>query len=234
MSDAADFRPEDSIERLECLFRHAQTGTCVNGVAHDLNNHLGAVLAYAELVSLSKSLSPDDRNKLTEIIGAVGKCAALVSALTAIARKERPLASPANLDAVTEHALSLQMYDLRSARIAVERHYQDPVPSRTVDRPKLVRALLCLLTNAEEALERENEKKLRVSICEEGADAKIIVWNSGPAVPEPDRERIFEPLVSATEGDPFGLRLFYARKTAELHGGTLDYSPTEGFVLCLP
>ena len=45
-----DPQSPEFLARLSRVYRYAQLGRCVNGVTHELNNHHGAVLAYAELV----------------------------------------------------------------------------------------------------------------------------------------------------------------------------------------
>ena len=41
------------------LFRASQVGSCVSSVTHDVNNYLGAILAYADLLGMSGNVGPN-------------------------------------------------------------------------------------------------------------------------------------------------------------------------------
>ena len=59
--------PESPDATLQEIYRLAQVGCCVNGVAHDINNLLGVAMAYAELVGLDRNLPPDSKRMLNDI-----------------------------------------------------------------------------------------------------------------------------------------------------------------------
>ena len=66
--DRFDLNSEASRARLMQLHRHAQVGGCVSGIAHDINNLLGAAMAYAELAALDEGVSPDTSRMLEQIV----------------------------------------------------------------------------------------------------------------------------------------------------------------------
>jgi two-component system OmpR family sensor kinase len=107
------------------------------------------------------------------------------------------------------------------------------------DRRLLMRALGNVLRNAE----KYAQSRIILSARRKGASIEIVVEDDGPGVPEPEREKIFEPFHRldrsrdrATGG--FGLGLSIARKAVEAHGGTIriDGVPSGGarVVICLP
>ena len=53
--DSFDPDSEQCKARLVQLHRYAQVGKCVNGVTHDINNLLGAAMAYAESIGARRS-----------------------------------------------------------------------------------------------------------------------------------------------------------------------------------
>ena len=229
-----DFQSEETIERICRLFRHGQIGRCVNGVTHEINNYLGAIMAYAELLQLESSLSPEGRRMASEMVKAARACADLVSTFTGIARKDRPSASVASPQQVLEQVLGLRAYSLKVGRIAVERHFPETMLTLVIDLPRLTQALLYIVVNAEEALEQVEQKVLRVTVKNTSDAVEIAVWNSGPPVSEQDRERVFERFFTGKGEDHLGLGLPFARHVAQLHDGDLTYHPDTGFVLRLP
>ena len=233
-NDFADALPKDLRERIDHLFRYAQIGRCVNGLTHDVNNYLGAMLAYAELVVLDESVSEQSRDMLSEMIGAVRKCSDLVASMTGIARKEKRAAVFTAPAKILQRATTLRDYSLKVAGIKLETKLDDELPSIMVDPPKLVQALLYLLINAEEAVAGTDRPLVRVHVRDTGQAVEFRVWDSGPPIPEEERERIFRPFFTTKDTDHLGLGLPYARAVARLHDGELSYDPDRGFALHLP
>lgn len=233
-TDPIDLAP-DSDEyraRLDSLFRYAQVGHCVNGVAHDINNLLGAASAYAELVSLDKHLGSEPKRMLGEVVNSAQRCSKLVSALTGIARKDTlhpGIAEPTNILGTLELLLG---YTVRAAKVRFEVHRDTVLPSMWCDSPKLIHALTYLVYNAVEAV-RDAEKPA-VHVAASLSDGHVIfrVKDTGPEIDADVQARMFDDgFTTKTTGDHFGLGLGRARHIAELHGGTLVYAPDTGFTL---
>lgn len=229
-----ELKSNEVLTALKQLYRYAQVGRCVSSVTHDVNNLLGAVLAYAELVQLDTQLSDESRRMLGEVMEAARRCSSLVNNLTSVARKERldiTLIEPA---ALVTHILDLRRYDLKVARISLEEEYEKGIPSLVVLKPRLEQAIIYLMSNAVEALENSAERRVRVQLKAREGWVDIEVWNSGPPVPESDREAIFLPFFSAKGGGHLGLGLHLAQEIVKLHEGNLIYDPSRGFVIELP
>lgn len=232
----AGFRDLDGsdIATLKTLYRYAQVGRCVSSVTHDVNNLLGAVLAYAELVQLDTNLSEESRRMLGEVMEAARRCSALVNNLTSVARKERNDISLLEPVTLMKHVLDLRRYDLKVGRISLEEHYDERVPSLVAVKARLEQAIIYLLNNAAETVEHAEERRVRVSVRARDGRVDIEIWNSGPVAPESERETIFEPFHSTRGEGHLGLGLHLAREIARFHEGDLRYDAARGFVLELP
>ena len=223
---------EEGRKRLLQLHRHAQVGGCVSGIAHDINNLLGAAMAYAELVSYDEGISPDSVKMLNNVIEGITKCSALVSSLTSISRKDRMDINLTSPEQLMDDALVLRDYELKIQRIAVEKSYQSDVAAIPADLAKLKLALLFLLINAQQALEAAEAKEIKVSVGNTDGGIYFDIWDSGPGLSPELAEKAFEPFQTSWPDDQhMGLGLYSARKIAELHQGTLDYDPERGFRL---
>jgi two-component system NtrC family sensor kinase len=229
-----DIGPDELKRRLIQLFRYGQIGHCVSSVAHDINNHLGAMLAYAELVSLDEALSPDTHQMLGEMVSAVKKCSTLVSAFTAIARKDKPTASMVDPLRLVQQVIQIRSYSIKACQATLETDFPESVSSIIGDPPKLMQALIALVMNAEEAVTGTADGIVRVSVRQVDSIIEIAVWNSGEPVPERVRARAFEPFYTSKSGEHFGIGLAFAKAIVEGHNGTLAYEPDEGFVMRLP
>jgi len=234
MGGSIDLNSEDAHERLLRIFRHAQVGRSVSSVTHDLNNYLGAIMAYAELAAMDAGIGPDSARMLGEVNNAVRKASNLVASLTDVARKEKPDVRLMTPEQLVERVLDVRRYDLRVANVALETSYDENLPTLSINLPRIQLAFMYLVSNAIEALDGEERKKLSVSAKKNGDTVVITFKDSAPAIPDADRERIFDAYYTTKSTDHLGLGLSVARATLQDHGGTLMYSPDSGFVATLP
>ncbi len=233
-SSFLDLQSEDVQARIAQVFRYGQVGCCVNSVTHDINNYLGAMLAYAELLGLDTTLNDSSRRMVGEVMGAVKKCSELLGIFTMLARQEKPNISIADPAQIVKQVVVLRDYGLRVAQVSLECEYQESLSSIAVDTPKLMQAFVCLFMNAEEALKNEDSSQMRVKVYETEDALEYEIWNSGAPIPAADRECLYEPFFTTKAGEHLGLGLSYAKKVVELHDGTLVYDVDRGFCITLP
>jgi C4-dicarboxylate-specific signal transduction histidine kinase len=224
---------EQGRARLADAHRYTQVGMCVSSVTHDINNHLGAVMAYAELLGMEHGDS-ESVHMVEEIIEAVKRSSTLIEDLTAVARKERVDVTRVPSTDIARRALELRMYDLKMAGVRVERVFPDEARLLSCDRPKVEQALLYLLSNSLESVLGTEKPAVRFTLLHDESGACFEVWDSGSGIPESLGDACFEPLVT-TKGPPhLGLGLFAARRIAALHDGSLVYTPGAGMRLTIP
>ncbi len=228
------FTEEETQEKLARLYRYSQVGHCVSSVTHDVNNFLGAILAYAELIGLEGVQTAESTRMLGEIMEAVRRSSRLIGGLTDIARRERPDIRVVRPREVVESVLDLRRYDLKVARVSVETAYAENLPDMAVDLPKLEQALIYLLSNAIEAVEGRVNGRLKISVFSEDERICFDLWNSGEVVGEDLRTRLFEPFFTTKNGDHLGLGLWAARRNLRMYGGDVSYDPQRGFSVTLP
>ncbi|GMW00132.1 MAG: hypothetical protein AMXMBFR84_12700 [Candidatus Hydrogenedentota bacterium] len=223
-------------ERLERLFRYAQIGQCVSSVTHDVNNFLGAIMAYAELIAMDETLPAESTRMVGEILAAVRKASGLVNNLTDVSRRERPDIRVIEPAQCVERVLDLRRFDIRTNHITLETNYADNLHTFAVDLPKIELALLYVLTNAIEACLalKEGSRIVKISVSQDQESVTVAIWNSGEPIGESTRESMFEPYFTTKSGEHLGLGLTVARQFAGLHKGRLEYDPVRGFVFHIP
>lgn len=216
------------------VVKHAQVGRCVNGVTHDVNNCLGAIMAYAELVGMDSDLSPDSKRMIAEIAQAVRRSTALLGTLTSIARKERPNATLVDMPKLVERVLAVGNYEMKVAQIELETAVEENMASIIVDEPKIVRSLIALVMNAVDTMDLQDSRRVTVAVGSSGDAVEVAVGSSADPLPESEREGLFEPVEGLPRGARFRLGLCEAREAARFHRGALTYDPSRGFVMRLP
>jgi two-component system C4-dicarboxylate transport sensor histidine kinase DctB len=171
---------------------------------------------------------------LREIMDAVRKSSGLISSLTDIARRERPDVRVVSPSKVMESVLDLRRYDLKVARVELETNWDDDMADISVDIPKLEQSLIYVFSNAIEALENCEDKRMKLSVQSHNGCVEFLVWNSGEPIAEADRTQIFEPFFTTKEGDHLGLGLWVARKNLRERNGDLEYDAERGFRAVVP
>jgi len=221
-------------KRASELFRYATVGYCVNGVTHDVNNYLGAMMAYAELIGLDENLSEDTRDMLNQIASASEKCSQLINGLTNVARKNISSVASVDLQHIIQVVVALRSYEHKTNGIKLAVEMPAALPSLIADPHLLQLALLHLLINAQEAAAGSADKCVRIRVSHLDQSIKIEIWNSGPILTPAEVSGFLAPFVTTKDGMHLGLGLHATENIAQRHGGSLTYHPEQGFVLTLP
>lgn len=219
------------LEALLGAYRFGEVGRCVNSVTHDVNNALGAILAYAELAGMEAGQTAETHRMLGEIIAQTRRSSELLSNLTDIARPRRRDVRDVAPGDLMRRALALRKHDFSTARVKVEESLPDDLPVVRVDLPAVQRAIIFLIVNAVEAVQDEEQRLVRCGAVASGEHVVFHFWNSGPVISEADTARIYEPFFTTKGPERLGLGLYAAREAARMHGGDLTYDPATGFQL---
>ncbi|HEY6878040.1 MAG TPA: ATP-binding protein, partial [Polyangiales bacterium] len=209
--------------------------------AHELRSPLTSL--YGELShALRKSRSAEEyKQAIAEALDATKRLMSLAEDLLALARlADRDLepAQQLELAALVERAAKSLSAESAQRGVAIEiAGRAGKIAGRPLDLERLLRNLL------ENALRHAPAGSRVVVTLERDQEQRVRVLNRGGPIPEPDRERIFEPFVrgayASADGHPgAGLGLAIARQIAVGHGGRLALSAPQGdvveFVLSLP
>jgi len=217
--------------------RLAAIGQLAAGISHEIDNPVGIILGYAEL--MLEECEPQDprRDDLCSIIDECKRCKRITGGLLGFARSGSGQRETVDLDRLCrETILSLSPQRLFKEVII---DYERPESLLTVegDGDQIRQVLVNLMLNAAQAV--QGKGKVVVRLGSEPGYAVIAVSDNGPGVPAGQMEQIFEPFYSTKGRDEgTGLGLSLCRKLAEEHGGdlNLDGNYTNGaqFRLRLP
>lgn len=234
MADITDQRRVQ--DQLEGLVRSKDD--LVRSVSHELRTPLTSIVGLAdELATDWDRFDERERRELIDLVAEQSRdMAELVNDLLAAARAEVGMLSiePCPLDLRREAEAIVKTWGERTVIKLVE----PGVPVDCHADPYRVRQILRnLISNAV----KYGVAPIVVEACESGDMAEVSVRDMGDALPEWQRETIFDPYfrLARTEGPPgsVGLGLSVSRNLARLMGGDLSYRVTEGrsdFVLSLP
>lgn len=195
----------------------AQIGESASILAHEIKNPITAV--NLALRAVADKLGEDQKSVLEDLAGRLAKLEGTMRRTLSFARplqlKREPCA-PGELLAEAAHALKPE---LETAHVTLELAFPPDLPLVSADRRLLEDALLNLVRNAREALERGGH--VRLSAAREGpAHVLLRVDDDGPGIAPSVRAELFKPFVSS-KASGTGLGLAIARKVVREHGGEM-------------
>ena len=232
----ADRRLAEQLRQTEKL---VALGQLVAGVAHEVNNPLTGISAFAELL-LEEGLANEEQTESVRLIRKeAARAGRVIRDLLVFARKSGPSHGPVDLNEVVEQALRLRLYGLRASGVEVELDLDHELPLIEGDGAKLQQVVLNLVVNAEHALLGAPERRLRLRTCHREGSIVLEVADTGEGMEPEIARRIFEPFFTTKpEGTGTGLGLSVSYGIVQAHGGdvSVDSAPGVGttFRVVLP
>ncbi|NUP56421.1 MAG: response regulator [Gemmatimonadaceae bacterium] len=206
--------------------RLAAVGELVAGVAHEVNNPLSSISAFAQLLLRDGTLTPSQRESLEVIRGETIRASQVVKDLLAFARRSEPQSAPLDLNAVVGRTLRMRQYQFNEAAVRVESELAADLPAVMGDARQLQQVCLNLLTNAVQAMSPAGGV-LRVRTYQTDDRVRLEVQDTGPGIAGSARAHIFEPFFTTKkEGEGTGLGLSVSYGIVTSHGGTIEVAET--------
>jgi signal transduction histidine kinase len=243
-------RTRAGLDRAERL---AVVGRLAAGVAHEVGNPIGAILAFLELAARDPGISGASRSHLERAAREGGRVRTILRQLLDFSRPARPAPVPLALAAALDEARALVAAQQAGRRIRFETSVDAALPLAFADPGAVLQILLNLLLNAADAVQGAADPLVRLELAParvrsraaepEGAGAaaraqadavECRISDNGAGIAEEDRERIFDPFFTTKPpGHGTGLGLSTALRLAEeMEGQLLLVEPPAGFATC--
>lgn len=218
--------------------RLAQLGGAVARISHDLRNILTTAQLFADRMESSKD--PMVKRIGPKLVNSIHRAVSLCENTLTFGKAEEP--APA-LGWVALANLAGDIFD--SERLAAGDHdisFAEDIPTGMTlraDPEQLYRVLSNLVRNARQAIVASGKPgEIAVQATETSKDWQIRVADTGPGLPKPALEHLFQPFAGTNRKGGSGLGLAIAAELARGHGGTLVLEQTgpggTTFLLTLP
>ena len=218
---------QEQIIRAERL---ATLGELAAGVVHELNNPLTSITVYAEYLVRkleSQGTEEADVEKLRRIGASAQRILRFSRDLVQYARPSSKDIERIDLAAVVRQSVSICEHLVERGGIELGIEVDPKLPVVHAIGGQLEQVLINLITNAVHAVENGGKVVVRAQI-ESPASVLIEVADSGPGVPEEDRERIFEPFFTTKpDGKGTGLGLPIVRNIIDQHRGHISVTRSD-------
>ena len=219
----------------------ASIGLLAGGVAHEINNPLGGILIFSQM--LLREMDPESSHyqDVVEIEAATQRCKAIVESLLDFAR-QNPAGSKAaksETDAVEAIRTAIRFGSVgfkNSGKVKLSTEFDGNEHWLIADRNKIIQVFLNLIQNAVQAMPGNGSLVIRSKIRKDAA-AKLHgiyeVEDNGVGIPPENLSRIFDPFFTTKdpgEGTGLGLALCYG--IVQDLGGSMSVRSTVNVGTC--
>src|SRR5438094_4771804 len=208
--------------------RLSQLGALVSGVAHELNNPLAAIAAFAELLVVEPRQA--ELRESAEVIRAEAmRAGRIVRTLLDFARQRPRVRVAVDLAEIVDRVLSLQRSALKKARVRAAVAIPDDLPAVLGDPQELQQVVVNAVVNARQAVEASGRPGQVLIIAKRTDDHVLVaVEDTGPGVPPEILDRVFEPFFTTKGDEGTGLGLAISFGLVRGMGGRMWMQNIEG------
>lgn len=233
----------DAEGKLLTAAKMSALGEMAGGVAHEINTPLGTIALVADQLQELVEEDPIDRKTVSRMTATIAQTVRRISAIIRGLRTFSRDGSEDPFETVTvrrivDETLMLcgEKFKHRDVAISVEPIADDlAIRCRSV---QISQVLLNLISNSCDAVQSRPERWIRIAAERRDASVRISVTDSGRGIPEPVRERLFQPFFTTKEiGTGTGLGLSVSKGIMAAHHGTVSLdiaSENTRFVLEIP
>jgi two-component system NtrC family sensor kinase len=196
----------------------ASIGRLAGGVAHEINNPLGGILAFTQILMRERLSSEEQNECLREIERSSLRCKAIVESLLRFARQSPSAELGAiELNEVVREAVRVAAYKLPVLpRVRIESDLERDLPAVLAEASQLEQVVTNLLRNAVDSVESaEPAEGRRIDLRTATAAGEVVleVSDNGCGIDEGHLGKLFDPFFTTKEegkGTGLGLAVTYA------------------------
>ena len=206
----------------------ASVGQLAAGVAHELNNPLGTILLYSDMMLKEASQDDPRREDLKMIVGEVKRCKIIVADLLNFARQHELMAQNVDLRALLEDVIHKNRARKRFEKIEILTRLDPNLPLIQADAAQLQQVFVNLFSNSVYAM--ENDGTITISAhALDPQSVEIRFSDTGPGIPAENLSKLFTPFFTtkpAGKGTGLGLSIVYG--IIKLHHGQISIQSLVG------
>lgn len=222
---------EKDKERLQKQIRHADRlatiGQLAAGVAHELNEPLGNILGFAQLIRKNEDLPRQIEQDLEKIVNASLHAREIVRKLLIFSRQMPTKRSRVNLNQIVEQGLYFLESRCTKEGVVLIRLMDNNLPDIIADPAQITQVLVNLIVNAIQAMPEGGE--VTVQTLTGDNHVILIIKDTGEGMNEKTLKQVFLPFFTTKGvGQGTGLGLAVVHGIVSSHGGVIKVDSEVG------
>ncbi len=237
---AKDITARRQMERqLQMADKLASLGQVSTGIAHEINNPLGIIMGYTQLLLRGADQGTQIQDDLKTIEKHARSCKKIVEDLLKFARSTRTNKASLDLNQCLSEVISLLAHQLELDNITLETNLHDGPLTVIGDEEKLKQVFMNLLVNAKQAISGSGNISVQsFKETQEGA-VRVLISDTGCGIPPQVIDKIFDPFFTTKPvGEGTGLGLSVSYGIIQDHNGRIEVESRIGkgstFTIILP
>lgn len=214
-------------EQLRHADRLATIGQLSAGVAHELNEPIGSILGFAQLIQSSQGLQEQAAQDAEKIKKASLHAREVIKKLMLFARQMPPQKSSVDLNQIVDEGLYFLESRCAKEGIKVERRLAANLPAIFADPAQMTQVLMNIVVNAIQAMPTGGI--LNIQTTASSGNAVLTIQDNGTGMEKATQKKAFLPFFTTKdigEGTGLGLAVVYGIVTS--HGGSIDFDTEVG------
>lgn len=222
---------EDEKQKLQMQLQHVErlafVGELSAGIAHELNEPLGRILGFAQLIKKTGGLSDQQSEDIERIVKASLYTREIIKKLMIFSRQMPRQITWLNLNDIVSNILYFIDVRFVGRQVTIIQRLDESLAPIQADEVQISQVLVNLITNAIHAMPRGGE--LIIATKNKGDGVSLSVQDTGHGMTPDVRKKIFEPFFTTKPvGQGTGLGLSVVQGIIVAHGGKIQVSSQPG------
>ncbi|OQY03378.1 MAG: PAS domain-containing sensor histidine kinase [Desulfobacteraceae bacterium 4572_123] len=217
----------------------ASIGELSSGVAHEINNPLGIILGYSQLLLRNEGKASPLYQDLKTIEKQVKNCKTIVEDLLRFARTSPSRKEKCDIRQLIEDVLGFLQHNFNPDKIRIKKDYDIKLVPMLLDEKRIKQVIMNLVMNALHAIGNSGTIEIATLAHPHRNKVSMIIRDTGHGIEKKYLPRIFDPFFTTKPtGEGTGLGLSVSYGIIKNHGGTINVESTPGkgstFTIDLP
>jgi len=216
----------------------ASMGQLAAGVAHELNNPLGTILLFSDLIYKDTAVKDPHWDDLKMILNEANRCKRIVSDLLNFARQQEVLTQQIDIHGLLNQVIETISLQPIFEKVKIVYHYSQAISIIQADPAQLQQVFINLFNNAAEAMEKGGVITISTRLVD-NQWIEIRVSDTGCGILEDKLDKLFTPFFTTKpsgKGTGLGLSIVYG--IIKMHRGQIHVESQVGqgttFIITLP
>jgi PAS domain S-box-containing protein len=209
--------------------RLASLGELSAGVAHEVNNPLGMILGYTQLLLRNEPENTPDFQDLKIIEKHARNCKTIVEDLLKFARNAETKKGVLQVNDLLHEVISVVEHQFKLDNVTIETKLGTSIPALWADGERLKQVFMNLLMNAKQAMAGEGQIQISTDYHPSRNEITVVVADMGSGISPAILEKIFDPFFTTKPtGEGTGLGLSVSYGIIKDHYGDIEVQSAPG------